>query len=95
MEHMASLASKGAELLSLWKRFETGTDTLAVLARELDKYQAVEKAFSYQMSYDIPVFLEFYEYEMKKKRITNPVLLERLSQMFSKHGEMYKNKTAE
>jgi putative hydrolase of HD superfamily len=67
------LGEKGAEILSLWLRFETSNDEVAIFARELDKYQAVEKALYYETTQGVVVFAEFLEYS--REFIHHPVLL--------------------
>lgn len=70
------LGEKGAEILALWLRFETSDDEVAQFARELDKYQAVEKAFYYETTQGVAVFAEFLEYS--REFIHHPALLARL-----------------
>lgn len=44
----ASLGAEGERVLSLWLRFERSTDRVAGKAREIDKYQAIERACRYE-----------------------------------------------
>ena len=74
-----SLGQDGEIILSLWLRFETSKDEIASIARQLDKYQAVEKALEYEQGQKIAVFKEFLEYS--RKFITHPVLVERLGKL--------------
>ena len=76
------IGEKGAEIFALWLRFETSDDEVAVFARELDKYQAVEKAFYYETTERVPVFAEFLEYS--HEFIHHPVLLARLEALAEK-----------
>ncbi len=69
------LNGKGVEIFNLWQRFETSDDDVASLAREIDKYQAIEKALYYEKSQGIKVFEEFYNYSIKY--ISHPVLLKK------------------
>jgi 5'-deoxynucleotidase YfbR-like HD superfamily hydrolase len=85
MESISKTHPNGERLLSLWMRFETSDDALAVLAREIDKYQAVEKALEYEVQYKIKVFEEFYTYEVSKNRILNPELVKRMDLLAEKH----------
>lgn len=73
------LSVEGQKILALWMRFETSDDAVASLARQLDKYQAVEKALEYEKEQGIALFREFYDYS--EKYITHPVLLERMKSL--------------
>lgn len=75
----AGLGEAGQEIMNLWMRFETSSDEAAVLAKQLDKYQAVEKAFEYEKAQGIMLFKEFLEHA--RKSITHPVLLERIQKL--------------
>jgi putative hydrolase of HD superfamily len=78
---LASICGKigirGREIMSLWLRFETSSDKAADLARQLDKYQAIEKALEYEKTQGIHLFQEFLE--TSRDKINHPILLERLS----------------
>jgi len=78
----APLGERGAEILALWLRFETSDDEVAVFARELDKYQAVEKALYYEATQGIAVFEEFLEYS--REFIHHPALLLRIKKLEEK-----------
>lgn len=67
------LGEKGNEIMSLWLRFENSSDDLASLARQIDKYQAIEKALEYEKTQGIPMFQEFLDYA--RKSVNHPVLL--------------------
>jgi putative hydrolase of HD superfamily len=79
------LGEIGKTIFDLWMRFETSDDAVSSLARQIDKYQAIEKAMEYQTSQNIPhfqgisLFDEFHDYSIKK--VTHPVLLERLESL--------------
>ncbi len=73
----------GEEIISLWLRFETSNDEAAVFARELDKYQAVEKALEYEQSQNIALFDEFLTYSINF--IHHPILLERIETLKTTH----------
>ncbi len=73
------IGEKGKTIFDLWMRFETSADELASLARQLDKYQAVEKALEYEKTQKIELFKEFFEYA--KKYITHPLLVERMNKL--------------
>lgn len=64
--------------MNLWLRFETSEDPSASFARQLDKYQAVEKAFEYEKEKGIPMFREFLDHVRACNSITHPVLLKKL-----------------
>lgn len=74
IEICSSVQDLGDEILSLWERFETSEDPTATLARQLDKYQAVEKALVYEFEQGIKCFNEFYEYALLQ--IDHPLVLE-------------------
>lgn len=73
---------RGEEVMALWLRFETSDDPAAVFARQLDKYQAVEKALEYEKTHKVSVFEEFYSYSIKY--ITHPLLLARMEALMTK-----------
>jgi putative hydrolases of HD superfamily len=75
------LGEKGKEIMGLWLRFESSSDPVAVLARQLDKYQAIEKAVEYEKEQGIPLFKEFSD--SSRKKITHPVLVQRLEKLES------------
>ncbi len=54
----------GDEFMLLWLRFETSDDPAAAFGRQLDKYQAVEKALEYEQSQGIALFDEFLRYSI-------------------------------
>jgi hypothetical protein len=62
--------------MDLWLRFETSNDPASVFGRELDKYQAVEKALEFEEEQGIELFDEFLTYSMNF--IHHPVLLDRI-----------------
>ena len=68
--------SNGNEIVSLWLRFENSDDPAAVFGRQLDKYQAVEKALEYEQAQGIALFDEFLSYSINF--ITHPILLQRI-----------------
>jgi putative hydrolase of HD superfamily len=68
--------SDGKEVMSLWLRFEHSDDPAASFGRQLDKYQATEKALYYEETQGIELFAEFLQYS--KHFISHPVLLKRL-----------------
>lgn len=76
----ASLVEKNPELrMDLWLRFETSADEMASFARQIDKYQAVEKALEYERTQGIPLFGEFLNYT--RKYIVHPILLEKIQKL--------------
>lgn len=66
----------GNEIMSLWLRFENSDDPAAVFGRQLDKYQAVEKALEYEQVQGIKLFDEFLRYSINF--INHPILLQRI-----------------
>lgn len=82
----------GEEIMALWLRFELSSDPVADFGRQLDKYQAVEKALEYEQTQGIVLFEEFLRYSIHF--IHHPVLLERIEQLKLKWGgEWSKNDT--
>ncbi len=82
-----SLGEKGVEILAIWLRFETSDDEVAQFARELDKYQAVEKALYYETTQGVSVFAEFLEYS--REFIHHQVLRARLKELEEKTASKY------
>lgn len=80
------LGEKGKEIMDLWLRFETSNDEVASFGHQIDMYQRIEKALEYEKAQDIPLFTEFLEYD--RKRITHPILLEKIKEL----EEEFKNK---
>lgn len=85
LEGICADLENGNEIMSLWLRFETSDDPAAVFGRELDKYQAVEKALEYEETQEIPLFEEFLTYSINF--IHHPVLLDRIEKLKSRWGE--------
>lgn len=75
----------GTEIMDLWLRFETSDDPAAVFGRELDKYQAVEKALDYEEEQRIELFNEFLTYSINF--IHHPVLLDRIEALKLRWGK--------
>jgi putative hydrolase of HD superfamily len=76
--------SGGEAIMALWLRFETSNDPAAQFGRQLDKYQAVEKALEYEQTQGIALFDEFLTYSIHF--IHHPVLLQRIEQLKMKWG---------
>jgi 5'-deoxynucleotidase YfbR-like HD superfamily hydrolase len=72
------LGEDGKIIMNLWLRFETSQDSAASFARQLDKYQAIEKALEYEKIQDIPMFKEFLDHAKARNSITHPILLKKL-----------------
>jgi putative hydrolases of HD superfamily len=74
------LGEEGKSIMALWLRFEKGDDGVAALARELDKYQAIEKAYKYERSGQGPTRLgeEFIRYSPP---MTHPSLISRVQRL--------------
>ncbi|MFZ2187781.1 MAG: HD domain-containing protein [Candidatus Moraniibacteriota bacterium] len=77
----SNLGVEGTAILNLWLRFETADDEVAMFARQLDKYQAIEKAMEYEEAQAIPLFKEFLDYA--RKSISHPILLEKIKKLES------------
>ena len=74
-----SLDTVGETILYLWLRFETSDDPVARCARQIDKYQAIEKALYYEKTQGIVCFKEFFDYA--KHDITHPSLVSMLKKL--------------
>lgn len=75
----------GEEIMALWLRFENSNDPAAEFGRQLDKYQAVEKALEYEQTQGIALFDEFLTYSINF--IHHPVLLQKIEQLKLKWGK--------
>jgi len=69
----------GEKIMALWLRFENSSDPATEFGRQLDKYQAVEKALEYEQTQGIALFNEFLTYSINF--INHPVLLQRIEQL--------------
>ena len=83
------MGSVGKTIFNLWMRFETSDDAVANFGRQLDKYQAVEKALEYERELRIDLFREFFDYS--KKYITHPILVEQLKRLEEEWKRLSKN----
>lgn len=71
------LGGMGSEIFNLWLRFEKSDDPLASFARQIDKYQAIEKALEYERTQGIKCFKDFHDYS--RNEIKHPFLIRRLN----------------
>jgi len=69
----------------LFARYEVGADPIAILAKQLDKYQALELALEYEQEQGIPLFEEFLSYYDRDQAFTNPALLEKIDHLKLNH----------
>lgn len=76
------LGNKGKTILELWKKFENGQDPLSSFAHQVDKLQAMEKAFEYEKEGQNVSAQDFIEND--KKMIIHPVLIKRLQMLKQK-----------
>lgn len=73
MKKIASeLGDVGKEIFALWYRFEKSDDRLASFARQIDKYQCIEKAMKYESIGENVRAQEFFDY--LRDDITHPFL---------------------
>jgi len=70
---------------TLFDRYETGSDPIAKLAKELDKYQALELALHYEQEQGIALFTEFYEYYKREWPFSHPAILTRIAILHATH----------
>lgn len=73
------LGDVGERILGLWMRFEEGSDKISSFAKQLDKYQAVEKAFEYEKKTGKAITQDFIDYA--SKFISHPAVLEKLDKI--------------
>ena len=85
LESICAGLANGTEIMDLWLRFETSDDPAAVFGRELDKYQAVEKALEYEEEQGIELFDEFLTYSINF--IHHPVLLAQIEALKLRWGK--------
>lgn len=86
------LGGGGESIMALWLRYANSQDPAASLARQIDKYQSVEKALEYERAQDIPLFREFDYYEWERNRITHPLLLDKMKKLDSEYWNMQDSK---
>jgi putative hydrolase of HD superfamily len=79
MAQICAALPEGEALMARWLRFETSDDPAADFGRQLDKYQAVEKALEYEQAQGIPLFDEFLQFSINF--IDHPILLARIEEL--------------
>jgi len=84
----SGLGETGPIILDLWMRFEKLEDSAAQFARQLDKFQAVQKALEYEKTQGLPIFKEFYDGDVGK--ITHPVLVRGMGKLMEEWLELKK-----
>jgi len=70
---------------TLFNRYEEGSGEIAKLAKELDKYQALELALQYEQEQGIPLFTEFDDYYKRDWPFSHPAILERIHNLRTQH----------
>jgi 5'-deoxynucleotidase YfbR-like HD superfamily hydrolase len=73
------LGEMGEKIMNLWLRFVNSQDDVASLARQIDKYQAIEKALEYEEAQEIPLFKEFLYGDIEN--ITHPLILAKIENL--------------
>ncbi len=76
------LGDKGQRILELWMKFENGQDSLSSFAHQVDKLQAMEKAFEYEISGETVSTQDFISHDEHK--IIHPILIKRLQALKEK-----------
>jgi 5'-deoxynucleotidase YfbR-like HD superfamily hydrolase len=71
-----NLGDVGKGMFNLWLRFEKENDRLSSFAKQIDKYQSIEKAFEYQQKGEKVRAQDFIDYY--KDDITHPLLKEKM-----------------
>jgi 5'-deoxynucleotidase YfbR-like HD superfamily hydrolase len=79
MTKICAALPEGEAIMARWLRFETSDDPAADFGRQLDKYQAVEKALEYEQAQGIPLFDEFLQFSINF--IEHPILLARIEEL--------------
>lgn len=79
LEELCKDLPNGQEIIDLWHRFELSDDPAAVFARQLDKYQAVEKSLEYEQAQGLLIFEGFLAYA--KNFVHHPILLQRIEEL--------------
>lgn len=79
----SNLDEIGKEIFNLWLHLETSNSSLAKFSKEIDKYQAIEKALEYEKTQGIICFKEFLDYN--GQFISHPELLEKLKNLSTGH----------
>jgi len=85
LEQLVENHPAATEITAYFHRYETGADPIATLAKELDKYQALELALKYEETQKIPLFVEFYEHYKRDWPFSHPVILDRIEQLRERH----------
>jgi 5'-deoxynucleotidase YfbR-like HD superfamily hydrolase len=65
-----------AEVLRLWTYFEKRQDEKSLFARQIDKYQSIEKAWEYQQKGENVLVQDFIDYY--REDITHKILKEKM-----------------
>ena len=73
------------EVLALFDRYENNTDPIASLAKQIDKYQALELALIYEQEQGVLLFDEFYEYYKRDWPFSHPAKLKRIDTLCEIH----------
>ncbi|MFZ2072299.1 MAG: HD domain-containing protein [Minisyncoccia bacterium] len=71
------LGLDGKDIFKLWLRFEEKIDAMSIFAKQIDKYQSIEKAFEYQQKGEKVRAQDFIDYY--RNDIVHPVLKQRIS----------------
>ncbi len=73
----------GKKIMELWLEFEKGEGEMASFARQLDKYQAVIKAFEYEKQGWNVSTKDFIDYT-RKRGLIHPLLIKKVSEIEEK-----------
>ncbi|MDD4333145.1 MAG: HD domain-containing protein [Patescibacteria group bacterium] len=85
----SKLGPEGQIILDLWKEFEEGKTPEAQIAKQLDKLQAMQKAWEYENGGEKGVLArDFIDYDEKK--ITDPLLISWLNELKEEMGKKKK-----
>jgi len=88
MQSLCEGKTYGPAALTAFKRYESGADKVARIAKELDKYQALELALTYEESQGILLFGKFYEYYKRDWPFSHPVLLDQIDALHKRHSNL-------
>lgn len=91
----ARFGDKGTELMVLWLEYEANETPEAQIINQLDKIQALQKAFEYELAGEPVSAQEFVDLEKRKDRIKHPVLKEMMLDIERKINSKKKFTTTE
>jgi putative hydrolase of HD superfamily len=77
-----------ATVAVLFQRYETGADTISKLAKQLDKYQALELSLTYEREQGLKLFVQFDEYYKRGNSFSHPVIIKLVEDLHKEHAAL-------